>query len=75
MSLMDARHEKRFDKRLVERFLRRGVITIESLNEHMEALEDCAALVYNAEDASSHMIDDDDDDDMFEDDDMDEEED
>lgn len=56
MSLLDARFEKRFDKRLVERFLRRGVITIESLNSHLETLEDCAALAYHPDDASNHAI-------------------
>ena len=80
MSLLDARFEKRFDKRLVERFLRRGVITIESLNSHLETLEDCAALAYHPDDPSNHAVahdsyDDEDDEDLTDDEDYEDEED
>lgn len=51
MSLREARDEKKFDKRLVTRNLRRGIISEQELNAHLSDLQDSAHLLWNARDA------------------------
>ena len=51
MSLREARDEKKFDKRLVTRNLRRGIISEQELNAHLADLQDSSNLLWNARDA------------------------
>lgn len=51
MSLREARDEKKFDKRLVTRNLRRGIISEQELNAHLADLQDSSHLLWNARDA------------------------
>lgn len=65
MSLREARDEKKFDKRLITRNLRRGVISEQELNAELAALSDSAGLLWNAAQVETHApvaIDDDEDD-------------
>lgn len=77
MSLNSARFVKRFDKRLVERNLRRGEITGEDLEAHLQGLEDNKSIAVIGRDRTEfgvQPVEEEDDDDYEEEDEEDEEE-